>query len=380
MNKRCKGSIHILDGIGSITRGGSETGLMHVLRHIDRQRFQIDLLVTTEQHCAYDDEIRALGSKIIPSTHPSRTAGFARGSRHVLREHGPYDVVHTHGHHFGDYPLRSAYHSSAPVRIAHSHNGTSSLQAKARLRRRVYLRLMERWIDRYATVGLAASRKAAAALLGPNLSADPCWRVLHYGIDLTPFQARVDAARVRAWVGVPVEAFVMGRVGRLVAQKNRLFLVDIAAEVAKQRPGMVLLLVGDGRLRPRSAPKVAQEGLANRVVFTSVRPDVPWLMLGAMDVLLFPSLFGGLGRVLIEAQSAGLPCAVSDVVPEEADVVKPLMQRMALSQSASAWAEAILTARDAALPMSQPESLAIVQEGSFNTQGNVKSLTEVYLA
>lgn len=380
MAKSDKDSIHILHGIGSMTRGGVETWLMHVLRHIDRQRFHMDFLVATTQHCDYDDEIRALGSKIIPCTHPSRPWSFARNFGCLLREHGPYDVVHSHSHHFSGYPLRLAYQAGVPVRIAHSHNDTSLLQAKAGLWRRMYLRLMEKWIDRYATVGLAASRKAAAALFGPRWSADPRWQVLHYGIDLIPFQGRVETAGVRAELGIPADAFVIGHVGRFVEQKNHAFLVDIATEVAKRQPNMFLLLVGDGRLRPIIEQKVAQAGLANQVIFAGVRPDVPRLMLGSMDVFLFPSLFEGLGIVLIEAQSAGLPCSVSDVLPEEADVVKPLVRRMSLSQPASAWAEAILTVRDAALAIARPDALAIVQESSFNIQTSVKSLTEVYLA
>ncbi|MHB8765319.1 MAG: glycosyltransferase family 1 protein, partial [Deferrisomatales bacterium] len=53
-------------------RGGAETWLMHVLRRIDRDRYRMDFLVHTEQRCAYDDEIRTLGSRVIPCLHPSR--------------------------------------------------------------------------------------------------------------------------------------------------------------------------------------------------------------------------------------------------------------------------------------------------------------------
>ena len=50
--------IRILHVVGGMNRGGVETWLMHVLRHIDRDRFQMDFLVHTEKPCPYDDEAR----------------------------------------------------------------------------------------------------------------------------------------------------------------------------------------------------------------------------------------------------------------------------------------------------------------------------------
>jgi len=376
---RSESPIRILHVVGGMVRDGVETWLMHVLRHIDREHFRMDFLVHTTQPCAYDDEIRALGSQIIPCLHPSQPWLYARNFRRVVREHGPYDIVHSHVLHYSGYILRLAQQAGVPVRIAHSHSDTSRLQAQAGLLRHGYLTLMKRWIARHATVGLAVSRQAAAGLFGPAWESHPRWQILHYGIDLAPFQGHIDPVAVRAELDVPAEAFVIGHVGRFVEVKNHAFLVDIAAEVAKREPRMCLLLVGDGPLRPTIKQKVAQVGLADQVVFIGSRPDVPRLMLGAMDVLLLPSHYEGLGLVLIEAQTAGLPCVFSDVVPEEAGVVKPLMRRLSLSQPASVWAEVILAVRDAAPAITQQEALAVIEKSSFNIQTSVKSLAEVYL-
>jgi len=314
-------ALSVLHVVGGMNRGGVETWLMHVLRHIDRERFQMDFLVHTTQECAYDEEIRALGAKIIPCLHPRRPWIYARNFKRILREDGAYDVVHSHVHHYSGHVLRLAHQAGVPVRIAHSHNDTSALQAKARLLRRSYLALMKRWIARHATVGLAASRRAVADLFGRDWESDPRWRILYYGVDFTPFHADVDPAAVRAELGIPMDAFVVGHVGRFAEQKNHALLVDIATEATKWEPRTPVLLVGDGPLRPDIERQVAQAGLAERVIFAGIRPDVPRIMLGAMDLFLFPSLFEGLPLALVEAQAAGLPCVFSDVVSEEADVV-----------------------------------------------------------
>jgi glycosyltransferase involved in cell wall biosynthesis len=271
-----------------------------------------------------------------------------------------------------------AKHAGVPTCIAHSHNDTSSLEAKAGLFRRLYLALTKWWIAQYATTGLGASRLAAASLFGSAWEKKPRYQILYCGVDLAQFRDHGDSVAVRAELGIPADTFVIGHVGRFEEQKNHVFLVEIAAEVAKREPRMRLLLVGDGSLRLDIEQKVAQMGLGDRVIFAGVRPDVPRLMLSAMDVFFFPSLYEGLGLVLIEAQAAGLPCIFSDVVPEEADVVKSLVQRINLSQSASVWVNAVLATRNAALNITQADSRAILENSPFNIAYSVKALAKIY--
>jgi glycosyltransferase involved in cell wall biosynthesis len=371
-------TMRILHVVGGMNRGGVETWLMHILRNIDRQKFRMDFLVHTTQPCAYDDEIRALGAKVIPCLHPSRPLTFARNFTRALYEYGPYDVVHSHVHHYSGYVLRLARRAGIPIRIAHSHNNTSSLPVRAKFFRRGYLALTKRWISRHATDGLACSQLAATDLFGPRWKIDARWQILYYGIDLTPFRIGSDSAVVRAELGIPLDAFVVGHVGRFVEQKNHTFLMDIAAEIAKREPKVCFLLVGDGPLRGEMEAKAHSLGIDRNITFVGVRADVPRLMLGAMDVFLFPSLFEGLPLVLLEAQAAGLPCVISDTVPQEAEIVKPFVRRLSLSRPASSWAEALLSVPDTASAITQPQALAIVEKSPFNIHLGVKELGCIY--
>lgn len=375
-----RNSIRILHVVGGMNRGGLETWLMHVLRHIDRDRFQMDFLVHTEKPCPYDDEVRSLGSKIIPCLDPSKPWLYDRNFKQILCEYGPYDIIHSHVHHFSGYVLRLAKQAGIPVRIAHSHNDNSVAEVKAGFYRRLYLTLTEWWIARYATLGFGCSRKAAADLFSSSWESDPRWQILYYGIDLTPFRKPVDKIAVHAELGIPADAFVIGHVGRFEAQKNHVFLLEIVAEVAKGEPCMRLLLLGDGSLRPILEQKVIHLGLADRVIFAGVRSDVPRLMLGAVDVFILPSLHEGLPVVGIEAQAAGLPFILSDVITEEIDFVKTLVQRVSLSQPASEWAEAVLTQRYAGATITQSDALALVETSPFNIETSVKHLESIYQA
>ena len=72
----------------------------------------------------------------------------------------------------------------------------------------------------------------------------------------------------------------------------------------------------------------------------SQRTDIPNL-LNAMDRFVFPSVFEGLGIVLIEAQKAGVPCIASDVVPKAA-VVSNLVKQLDLGLLAKDWANEVI--------------------------------------
>jgi glycosyltransferase involved in cell wall biosynthesis len=361
-----------------MNRGGAETWLMHVLRNIDRDEFKMDFVVHTDQPCAFDEEIRGLGSKIIPCLNRSNPVAYARNLNRFMHRYGPYDVVHSHVHNYSGYVLWLARRAGVAIRIAHSHLDTSDFDNAASFTRRLYVSATKRMVRRNATLGLAASDKAAKALFGEAWAADARCQILYCGIDLAPFADPVDARVVRAELDMPADAFVIGHVGRFMEQKNHTFLIDIAAEVARREPNMRLLLVGDGPLRASIEQKVAEAGLSDKVVFAGTRPDVSRLMLGAMDVFVMPSLYEGLPLVGMEVQSAGLPLVVSDTVTEELDVVKPLVRRVSLSKQASVWADEVFVSRKTSSAISQAQALSHMERSGFNIALSMKGLEGVY--
>ena len=119
--------MRILQVVGSLNRGGAETGLMHVLRHIDRQKYQMDFLVHTTEPCHYDVEARALGARIIPCLKPSNLLQYAYNFHRILRKYGPYGCVHSHIHQFSGFVLAIAAAEHVPLRVVHSRTDTSVL-------------------------------------------------------------------------------------------------------------------------------------------------------------------------------------------------------------------------------------------------------------
>ena len=368
--------IRILQVVGAMERGGTETWLMHVLRHIDRHHFNIHFLVHTTRPSAYDEEIRSLGSEIIPCLNPSQPWSYACNFNRVLKTHGPYNVVHSHVHHFSGFVLCLAHRTQVPIRIAHSH--TSETDEGDWLGRRLYLSLTRRWIRQHATCRLAASREASTSLFGQDGHYDPRCKVHYCGIDLRPFLVRADRAMVRSELGLPAEAIIVGHIGRFVEAKNHEFLICIASAMTRILPNVYFLLLGDGPLRERIKKKAELAGIANRVIFAGVRTDVPRILTSAVDVVLMPSLWEGLPLALIEAQAAGLPCVISSVISAETDVDPRMIKRLPLSLSASRWAEEVSKMLKRAPPRSAEAPVPAIVNSDFNIEKSLATLTAIY--
>jgi glycosyltransferase involved in cell wall biosynthesis len=378
MNRASPPPIRVLHVVGGMVRGGIETWLMHILRQGDRERFRMDFVVHTTEPCPYDEELRSFGSRIFPCPHPGKPWRYVRDFRRILDEHGPYDIVHSHVHFFSGFTLRVARQAGVPVRIGHSHVDTLPEDTAPGLPRRLYLGAMREMLRKNATLALAATPEAGNALFGPRWKEGDFYRVLFYGINLAPFHKPPEPG-VRAELGLPADAFVIGHVGRMEEQKNHRFLLEIAAKVAEMEPRTRLLLIGAGSLRGEIERRAAELKITDRVIFAGLRSDIPNVLKSAVDVFVLPSFCEGLGLVLIEAQAAGVPSVFTATIPADATVVPSLVTRFDLSRPASEWAEAILALRDRLHPIPPAEALAKVEASPFDIQRSVRALQESYL-
>lgn len=163
--------------------------------------------------------------------------------------------------------------------------------------------------------------------------------VMRNGIDIDSYKNQ-PRAELRKQYGIADDCFVLGHVGRFHKVKNHPKIIEVFQALKQLQPSSKLLLVGDGEDMPKIKQKVAELQLTDDVIFMGARSDVP-AMLSMMDCFIFPSLFEGLGIVLMEAQAAGLRCVVSDTVPEETTVTDKVI-RLPLSSGAEMWASAAL--------------------------------------
>ena len=128
------------------------------------------------------------------------------------------------------------------------------------------------------------------------------------GIPLNEFQspAPSQVLETRARLGIAPEEPVVCTIGRLDTQKGQTYLLKAAATIIKTLPNTRFLIVGDGPDLAKLQSIAQAEGLAEQVIFTGLRRDVPAL-LALSDVVAIPSIFEGGPLTLLEAMNLRKP-------------------------------------------------------------------------
>jgi len=370
--------IRVLHVLGNLGRGGAETWFVHILQNINRDLFKIDVMVNTRHIGVYEQEVRRLGSRILVNESPSNPMRYSTNFLRIVRAEGPYCVLHAHLQLFTGLVMRLGYHAGIPIRIAHARNSSDGIRLTPQ--RVLYRALMRRWVGKYATRRLAVSRKAAEGAFGSRYGSPESCEIMSSGVDLGLFMEDVDQRDVRAKIGIRNGCRVVGHVGSFTPQKNHEFLLAVASCMMEEDEDLVFLMIGDGPLREKTVARVKDKGLESRFIILRDVHDVPRLMLGAMDLLVLPSLFEGLPRVLMEAQAAGLPCLASSVITSEARIVPGSVEFMPLEAGPRAWAEeAMQLLRQGKRGLDRVKVMAVMEKKGFTIAANRARLEQIYL-
>ena len=321
--------IRILHIVTYMGRGGLESMLMNYYRNIDRSKVQFDFLVHRDFKADYDDEILSLGGKI---HHISRLVPWSKTYKNKLKSffnnHPEYQIIHVHQDCLSAVALKCAKECGIPVRVAHAHSSS----AVKNLKYPIKLHYMKK-IHKYATDLFACGKQAGDWMFtGHN------YTIVKNAIDLDKYKSSSEIENEMKNQLHIKNKYVIGHVGRFREEKNHTFLVDVFNEVKKIHSDSVLLLVGDGEKQEEIKQKVKELGLENDVIFTGARADVNLLM-QAMDIFVFPSLYEGLPLTMVEAQASGLHCLISDRIPDECILVPELVKKRSLDDSAKEWAK-----------------------------------------
>lgn len=152
---------------------------------------------------------------------------------------------------------------------------------------------------------IAPSREVAETLARLAQVPELKIEVVHHGFDLGRLhRGRVGRQRVRNELGLE-GALVFGTIGRIYWLKNHIALIGAFAAALSTKPNARLVIVGPGDSRPL-ASRAAALGIADRVVFTGPRHDIPEV-LAAFDAFVHPAVAESFGMVIVEAMAMGLP-------------------------------------------------------------------------
>ncbi|MBY8908368.1 glycosyltransferase family 1 protein [Salinicoccus roseus] len=329
-----KKPIRVLHLVRKMDMGGVQMMLMNYYRGLDKKVVQFDFIVQDFEEGYYDSEILQNGGFIFKVRPIKNPIGFYKDVNKILRNN-EYSIIHIHENFRNVHALLLSYINRIPNRISHSHNAypePSNLKKiiKANIK---YL------INILSTEKFACSYHAANWLYGKKTSERGDVTILKNAINVDSFSFDSEIRDVvRSKLNLS-DKIVIGHIGSFTEQKNHSFIIKIFKELAIKNPNYHLLLIGEGPNQNKIKREVNTMDLSGKVSFLGKKSDTNDL-LQAFDLFLFPSLYEGLGMVLLEAQTSGLPIITSDEVPKEI-VVTPLVTFQSLNKTPATWAESI---------------------------------------
>lgn len=337
--------IRVLFVFHDLTYGGVPNVMLNICKAIPKEKVQFDLLTFKEEVGEFEKEFLEYGGKIYKGhvkeyaiKSISRILEFiprVYSIVKILKENGPYDVVHSHHSFDGAMPMLAAYISRVPIRILHSH---FSNLAPANIFDAVYRRILRSLCYLFATHQIGCTEEACKWLYGENCFKDKRTQIIYNSIDLKKFNSsKIDKEKQIQELGLNDEEIQFVHVGRFEEVKNHKFIIDVFYELTKMRQDIHLTLVGQGSLVEEIKERVRNYGLDDKVTFFGTTKKIE-NVLGAMDAMIFPSLYEGLGIALIEAQAMNIKCFVSECIPKAAQL--GLCSYLPL-KSSKEWAEYI---------------------------------------
>lgn len=228
-----------------------------------------------------------------------------------------FTIVHAHNPKPGLLAQVAARLAGVPV-VVNTLHGFYFHDGMGPWARRFYTTL-EKLAARCSDLILSQNEEDVDTALRKGIASADKLRLLGNGIDLRRFDpgsfSPEAGRRVRAALGIPEDAPVVGFVGRLVTEKGLRDLLEAARLVRERLPSVRFLIVGGADPEKPGAitAEVARAlGVLPACVFAGVRQDMPEVY-RAMDVFALPSHREGFPRAPMEASAMKVPCVVTDI-------------------------------------------------------------------
>jgi glycosyltransferase involved in cell wall biosynthesis len=301
--------VHVITGL---VLGGAETFLLRLLGAMDREKFP-PRVFALKSGGILADRVRALGVDVV-ELGVRGPLGAARALGRLRRAaRGGRGVLQTWMYHADLLGGLAAWGAAAwpVVWNVRQTTLTADLKKASTLRVARWCARLSGKVPRAIVCNSAAALEAHAAF-GYDRAR---MTVIPNGFDTGVFRPDPAArASVRAELGIPADARLVGMVARWDPHKDHDTFFQAAAIAAAADPSLCFLLVGDGveESNPAVGDALRRAGLAGRCRLLGRRDDTPRLN-AALDVATLTSVSEGFPNVVGEAMACGTPCVVTRV-------------------------------------------------------------------
>ena len=328
----------------------------------------------------FSEQMTKFGCAVIFSPYPiSKPVKFMKALRATIST-GGYDIIHSH------HDVMSAIYFLASLglpiqkRIMHIHNTSLSLPTQSRIKQFIAGLAFRFLCHQMASHIVGVSESALSSFLnGKRKNAKSS--VIHCAVNIDPVSFDVgNRLKLRADLGIPAAALILLFVDRMCEYKNPAFVLELLDVLRQAGLDVYAVFVGEGVLTERIVELAHKKGMGERTKCVGWRNDVREIM-AASDVLIFPSIespMEGLGLGVVEAQSVGLPVAMSLSVPIEAIIIPELVERLPLQAGAKAWSDKIINLIHKRGSGTHNQYEKIIRQSSFSPKHSLNTLITLY--
>jgi len=300
-----KDRIRLLNVLTSFQIGGTERQVVNLALGFDRSRFDLHLACLRNKGELLE-EIEPL-----PIPRPVFDIGRLYGPRTLWQairlalyiRRNRIQIAHTYGFYPNVFAVPAARIAGASIVVASIRDRGDILTAAQRR--------IQQWACRLADCVLVNAESIRDTLIEQGYRPDNIV-VIRNGIVMSRFGKREKGTALRRDLGVPPSAPLVFVFSRLNRMKGVEYFLDAAALLAPRFPEVRFLIVGDGAARKELEARAGTLGLAERLIFTGFRKDVPDLLPEAA-VSVLPSLSEGLSNSLLESMASGVPVVAARV-------------------------------------------------------------------
>lgn len=304
-----------------LSHGGTDMFVINLCKGLDKNKYEV-VVVNPSETNERASVILGTGARIL-HTHPLDSLSgklFHLIKLYIILRRERFDILQTNIDLFNGPNLFVAWLARVPLRCCHSHNAQQQIETiKGKTKKIVLYQIMMRWLCwNFSNRRCGCSEKAMDFLYyGRNWKETTYPAIISNGIDIRKFRLPVSLKEKKSELGLTNVHHII-TVGRIIPQKNPLFLADVVSDFLLKHADYDMIWVGNGPLENECREKFASYGLSNRVHFFAKRGDVNEI-LKCSDLFIMPSIFEGLPYALVEAQASGLRCLVSDGIDRAID-------------------------------------------------------------
>ena len=319
-------------------RSGITNVLMNYYRFIDKNRVQFDFYVNSAEENLVE-EIKQMGGSVyfFPKLNMGNAGTVSKDIEiFISGSMNKYVAIHSHFYQMDFIIFKIAKKYGINHRIVHSHATAFALNNVMKsVRNRVLFTLgMPHTTDYFA-----CGKEAGVFMFGKRRTETSKYYMLRNAIDASKFryneEIRKEIRREYGWEN----SYLIGIAARVSVRKNQIYLVELMPELLRKQPNAKLIIMGDGEELGTLKEKVKRLFLEGKVIFLGTVSNVADF-LQALDCFALPSYFEGLPLSVVEAETSGLKCVVSNFVTKEV-VVDGLCKHVAL-ENRSAWIDALI--------------------------------------